>query len=394
MKTFFVSLVILVCVLFSGVLDNDLRTALIVSFAITWSIGLILPVLIRFAFARKPLSKWASAGFAVLFFFVNLLLVSAIKVSQGIEGPAGSMVVYFLSIASYEILRMRKKDAANIPVPVQPAKVVVSSEPKHSAYAKDEGGSFIKEKAPVMNDDAFYDEVAKELETNKLISGVWTRAFAEADGDENRAKAIYIKLRVAQMAGNTSYQKTPIQEKRKERGLGNWALAVVVLALISVVAYWVVTSWDDSSCSKAVLTTKAMPSGGDVKIVSREVVNERWMRNTYANGDATMSDKDTGLMWLYNANPCGKKNWSDAVDYCNNLTYAGYSDWRLPDKDTLEEHVAQKGKFSAVQDGFYWSGTSYASYAIYAWAVNMGCPMVDGYFKAYGCYVWPVRGGQ
>jgi len=51
-----------------------------------------------------------------------------------------------------------------------------------------------------MNDDDFYDQVAEEIETNSLIPGVWTRAFAEADGDENRAKAIYIKLRVAKLA--------------------------------------------------------------------------------------------------------------------------------------------------------------------------------------------------
>ena len=56
-----------------------------------------------------------------------------------------------------------------------------------------------KENSTAMNDDAFYDEVAKEIETNNLVPGVWTRAFAEADGDENRAKAIYIKLRVAKL---------------------------------------------------------------------------------------------------------------------------------------------------------------------------------------------------
>lgn len=57
-----------------------------------------------------------------------------------------------------------------------------------------------------MNDDAFYDEVAKEMQENRMIPGVWTRAFAEADGDENRAKAIYIKRRVAQLAENSKQQ--------------------------------------------------------------------------------------------------------------------------------------------------------------------------------------------
>ncbi len=50
-----------------------------------------------------------------------------------------------------------------------------------------------------MNDDAFYEQVAEEMKTDNLIPGVWTRAFAEADGDENRAKSIYIKLRIAKL---------------------------------------------------------------------------------------------------------------------------------------------------------------------------------------------------
>jgi hypothetical protein len=51
-----------------------------------------------------------------------------------------------------------------------------------------------------MHTDDFYEEVSKEMEGGQLIPGVWTRAVAEADGDENRAKAIYIKRRVSQLA--------------------------------------------------------------------------------------------------------------------------------------------------------------------------------------------------
>lgn len=50
-----------------------------------------------------------------------------------------------------------------------------------------------------VNEDALYEQVAEEIESDHLVRGVWIRAFAEADGDENRAKAIYIKTRVAQL---------------------------------------------------------------------------------------------------------------------------------------------------------------------------------------------------
>ncbi len=73
-----------------------------------------------------------------------------------------------------------------------------------------------------MNDDAFYDEVAKELETNTLVPGVWTRAFAEADGDENRAKAIYIKRRVVKLVEERSLKEKRSTEDASEEKFKEW----------------------------------------------------------------------------------------------------------------------------------------------------------------------------
>ncbi len=53
---------------------------------------------------------------------------------------------------------------------------------------------------PFMQDDKFYDEVAKELLDGNVQAGVWARSFSEADGDKEKAKAIYIRLRVAGLA--------------------------------------------------------------------------------------------------------------------------------------------------------------------------------------------------
>src|SRR6056300_1009731 len=52
----------------------------------------------------------------------------------------------------------------------------------------------------IMNiDDQLYDIVAKEMRAESLVEGLYTRAFAEADGDKEKAKARYIKLRVQQL---------------------------------------------------------------------------------------------------------------------------------------------------------------------------------------------------
>lgn len=57
-----------------------------------------------------------------------------------------------------------------------------------------------------MNNDALYEEVAKELQAKAMIPGVWARAFADADGVVERARALYIKYRVEQLAQERSQQ--------------------------------------------------------------------------------------------------------------------------------------------------------------------------------------------
>jgi hypothetical protein len=52
--------------------------------------------------------------------------------------------------------------------------------------------------------------------------------------------------------------------------------------------------------------------------------------NLVNNGDGTITDPITGLMWLTDAGMGGGRTWSDAMDWADNLTFAGFSDWRLP----------------------------------------------------------------
>jgi hypothetical protein len=138
------------------------------------------------------------------------------------------------------------------------------------------------------------------------------------------------------------------------------------------------------------------------------------------NGNGTVTDIRTGLIWLKNANPCGQKNWADANAYCSSLAsgQAGLTDgsvagqWRLPSKAELEgigtdppitwdsgtppTTWAMPGvPFMSVQNGlFYWSSTANAIYPVYTWCVGMD----DGYAyysaRSQIAPVWPVRSGQ
>jgi hypothetical protein len=50
-----------------------------------------------------------------------------------------------------------------------------------------------------MDEDTIYATVAEELESGKTDKGLWTRLFAESEGDENRTKVSYIKRRVEKL---------------------------------------------------------------------------------------------------------------------------------------------------------------------------------------------------
>ncbi len=118
------------------------------------------------------------------------------------------------------------------------------------------------------------------------------------------------------------------------------------------------------------------------------------------NNDGTISDKQTGLMWI-KAHDSTQRNWSDADSYCDSLKYATYTDWRLPEIYELFSIVDRRNSapalpavhpFNNVQSDNYWSSTTYASDTDYAWSVYMYNGSVLGANKvSFSYYVWPVR---
>ena len=85
-----------------------------------------------------------------------------------------------------------------------------------------------------------------------------------------------------------------------------------------------------------------------------------------------VTDTKTGLIWR-TAVVSGK--WQQALDYCENLTYAGYSDWRLPNKNELASLV-NYGKNNPASDfpnmpsKDFWSSSTYVYDTNYAWGVS------------------------
>jgi len=67
--------------------------------------------------------------------------------------------------------------------------------------------------------------------------------------------------------------------------------------------------------------------------------NSEYGKNKFTdNGNGTVSDDGTGLMWMQNASGQGM-NWPDALTYAENFQFGGYNDWRLPDAKELQSIV-------------------------------------------------------
>lgn len=165
-------------------------------------------------------------------------------------------------------------------------------------------------------------------------------------------------------------------------------------------------------------TTSYSATGGEDGDLQKGVA---WPNPRFTdNGNGTVTDNLTGLIWLKNANAAGQKTWENALLYCNTLANgsAGLTDgsaagdWRLPNVKELQSlihygvynpalpNTVGTGKwtegdpFSGVQSFYYWSGTTFSFYTADAWYVNLSVGNVRYGNKTYAFYVWPVSAGQ
>jgi formylglycine-generating enzyme required for sulfatase activity len=107
-----------------------------------------------------------------------------------------------------------------------------------------------------------------------------------------------------------------------------------------------------------------------------------------------------GVIWQ-KGHSVTEMNWSDAHDYCQNLSLDGYLDWRLPTYRELY-YLADRTKNHPVIDinyfdepgNWYWSSTTIESYRSKAWDVYFYISGDRHLDKSDESYVRCVRGGQ
>ena len=66
-----------------------------------------------------------------------------------------------------------------------------------------------------LSDDELFEKAYDELQNNELIKGVWARALSNSDGNEKKAEALYLKLRVQQIKDEMHENKKRQNENQK-----------------------------------------------------------------------------------------------------------------------------------------------------------------------------------
>lgn len=74
------------------------------------------------------------------------------------------------------------------------------------------------------------------------------------------------------------------------------------------------------------------------------------------NGNGTVTDPDTGLMWASKAR--NNTSWTDAKNYCDGYSGGGHSGWRMPTIDELSAIASKRWPLIDVgASDFVWSST-------------------------------------
>ncbi|MDY6989848.1 MAG: DUF1566 domain-containing protein [Thermodesulfobacteriota bacterium] len=119
------------------------------------------------------------------------------------------------------------------------------------------------------------------------------------------------------------------------------------------------------------------------------------------NGDGTVTDTTSGLMWQQTETKA--MDWEKALAYCENIDLGGYQDWRLPNIRELLSLVDDNGAAPSINATFfpgcrpqtYWSSTTHTGFPGFAWGVPFegNDQALRASQKGRPNYVRAIRGG-
>ncbi|HCU57142.1 MAG TPA: hypothetical protein DF984_02775, partial [Anaerolineaceae bacterium] len=118
------------------------------------------------------------------------------------------------------------------------------------------------------------------------------------------------------------------------------------------------------------------------------------------NGNGTVTDTSTGLMWQKDTPEV--MTWEQALAHCEGLNLGDHTDWRLPTQKELQSLVDYSSHdpaidtmyFADTKSSFYWSSTTNASNALFASGIYFRFGLDQNGDKYGYHYVRAVRGGE
>ena len=110
------------------------------------------------------------------------------------------------------------------------------------------------------------------------------------------------------------------------------------------------------------------------------------------NGDGTITDNATNLMWPKDAEDAGldmqARAWQDQIDHIKGLTFAGYSDWRMCNLfelanlvNWIQDQPAINAIIQNAQTTYPWISTTVHGNSTRAWYWNSDYPYIDSVAK-------------
>ncbi len=103
--------------------------------------------------------------------------------------------------------------------------------------------NFFKAKGYSEKEEQMYEQVAREMDDNKIDKGLWTKAYSDSEGDDMKTKTLYIRYRVEKLL---SIKDLEIKQELKQitdknlkefKKITFWSFGIsfLILLLISVI---------------------------------------------------------------------------------------------------------------------------------------------------------------
>jgi len=203
---------------------------------------------------------------------------------------------------------------------------------------------------------------------------------------------------------------------------------VSFLSILSLCSF----AWANKQSSYAIVDTGQNSYFGNKSYISKPNLGEAFFgqdatyvgnQPSYSNNtNGTITDNNTGLIWQKSISD--KLSWHQAVEYANNSTLGGYSDWRIPTIKELYSLINFEGKTGTSRnkstlvpndakpyidtdyfdfeyskqrryiDAQYWTQTDYVSTTMKGNETFFGVNFADGRIKGYPKYSIGNRGSS